>query len=70
MNDDGDTDHTFISFHNYDSVICCYFHIKLVPDNGKTFSFCINLGNFDKGKVTTQKSLILKSCIILDFCSD
>ena len=36
----------------------------------KTRPSCKNIDNFKKGKVTTQKSLVLKSCRILDFHSE
>ena len=41
-----------------------------MPENVKTCPSCMNIENIEIGKVTTQKSLVLKSCIILDFHSE
>ena len=50
--------------------ISCYLHKQLIPENSRTCPSCINIENSDNGKVTTWKSLVLKSCSILDFHSE
>ena len=41
-------------------------HKYLFPEHGKSCPSCMNI----EGKVTTRKSLVLKSCRILDFHSE
>ena len=60
MNDNKYTALTFTCFLHYEHVSSCYFHKYLLPDHGKTCLSFMNLENVDKGKVTPQKSLVLK----------
>ena len=43
---------------------------QLLPEHVRTSPSCMNIGNFYKIKVTTQKTLALKLCSILDFHSE
>ena len=43
---------------------------QIFPDHEKTRPPYMNIENFVKGKVTTKKSVVLKSCRILDFHSE
>ena len=45
-------------------------HKHILPDYVKPCPSCMNIENLKKGKVTTRKSLLLKSCMILDFYSE
>ena len=57
INDEEDMDLPLISSHHYENISFCYFHKQILPEHGKTCPSCTNLENFDKGKVTTRKSL-------------
>ena len=61
MNGDKDTYLPFIIFHHYGNISSCYFHKELLPDHIKTCPLYMNIDNVEKGKVTTQKIIILKS---------
>ena len=65
-----DLDIPFIWYHHYKSISSCSFHKQLFPEHFKTCPSCINIENVEKGKVTKWKILVLKSCIILDLCSE
>ena len=45
-------------------------HTYVLHEHVKTCPSCMNVENFDKGKLTTQKILALKLCSILDFHSE
>ena len=61
---------SIISFSSLKNLISCSLHKNISPEHGKICPSFINMENYWKGKVTTQKSLVLKSCIILDFHSE
>ena len=67
INGENYVDLPFIRFYHYENISSCHFHKQILPAHGKTFPLCMNLENIDKIKVTTRKSLVLKSCSILDF---
>ena len=69
MNCDEYVDLEFNCFHHYENISYYYLHKHLLPENGKTCPSCMNLVNSDKGKVTTRKILVLKSCSIMYFHS-
>ena len=70
INDEDDVNLPFIQFYHYKNISFCYFHTQLFPDHGKICPSWMNLEFFEKGTFTTRKSLLLKSCIILDFHSE
>ena len=70
INCEGDVNLPLFRFHHYKSIISCSLHKNILPEHGKICPSFINMENYWKGKVTTQKSLLLKSCIILDFHSE
>ena len=57
----------FIRFYHYKNISSCYSHKQTFTDHGKTCPLWMNIENPDKGNVTTHRSLLLKSCRILDF---
>ena len=63
-------DFRFFCFHCYNNIISCYLHKNLFPENLKTCTSWMNMENFEERKVTTWKIIVLKSCSILDFCSE
>ena len=69
MNYEDDANISFILFHHYKNISYCHLHKQLLTEHVKTFPSCINIQNFEKGKFTTRKGLVLKSCIIVDFYS-
>ena len=70
MDNEDDADLPFIRFYHYENISSCSLHKQPFSDNGKTCTSCMNIENFEKGKVTTRKSLVLESCSILDFHSE
>ena len=56
----------FVCFHRW-RYINLLFAQKAILWAWKTRPLCMNLENVEKGKVTTQKMLVLKPCSILDF---
>ena len=70
MNDEDDMHLTFILFHHNKNISSCYFHKQLFPEHEKMGPSCMNIKNVEKGRVTTRKKLVLKSCSILDFWSE
>ena len=63
---DKDMDLPLIIFNHYENITSFNFHKQILPKHGKTCILCINIENFDKGNVTTRKSIVLKSCSIFD----
>ena len=61
---------TFIRFHHCKILSSCYSQNQMFIDHGKICHSCKNIENVEKGKVATRKSLVLKSCSILEFCSE
>ena len=49
----------------YGKFSSCYLQKQILPEHVKTCTLCINIEDVEKVKVTTQKSPVLKSCIIL-----
>ena len=70
INFDEDVNLPFNNFHHYKNIISCYYHKQIFPEHGKTCTLCMNIENPEKGKSTTRKSTLLKSCSILDFHSE
>ena len=70
MNDEDDANVLFILFHNYRNIRSCSFNKQLFPEHVKPCPSCTNTENVNKEKVTTWKSLVQKSCGILDFHSE
>ena len=62
INGDKDAELTLIFFHHYENIISCSLHKQILPKHGKTCISCTNIEDFDKIKVTAQKSPVLKSC--------
>ena len=70
MNGDKDVDIPFVCFYYYENISSCYLHKHLLPELGKTCPLCVKLEKIGKGKVTTQKNIVLKSGSILDLCPE
>ena len=69
INFEEDMNLTFIRFHHCKILSSCYSQNQMFIDHGKICHSCKNIENAEKGKVATRKSLVLKSCSILDFHS-
>ena len=65
-----DANVTFIQFYHYKNISSFYFQKQLLPGHGKTYPSCTNIENSENGKVSTRKSIVLKSCSILDLHSE
>ena len=70
VTDEDDAYILFILFHQYKNISSFYLHKQLLPDHGKKYPSFMNIEIVEKGKVTTQKNIVLKSCSILGFCSE
>ena len=57
----------FIYFYYYENFSSCPFCKQLLPEDIKCV-FLIKIESSEQGKVATQKFLVFKSCIILNFC--
>ena len=60
---------TFIIFHHHEIINYRSFYKQLFPEHGKICPSFMNIEKYEKGKVTTMKIIVLKSCSILDFHS-
>ena len=60
----------FIHFHHYANISSCYLQIYIFLVHGKACPSCTNIENIEKGKFTTRKIFVLKSCSILGFHSE
>ena len=70
MKSDQDLDPPFIHFNGYKNINFCFSQKKILAKYGKTCPLCANLKTYEKGKITTLKSIVLKSCSIMDFYSE
>ena len=62
LNGDEDVKLPFIhSFSSLQNIRSCCFHKQVSSDHGKSCPLCMNIKKVEKGKVTTRKSIVLKS---------